>query len=191
MSVLKVSAEEAPISILPYVIQDSKESPQKRSELAFSYSKFGFLGEDAMFFGFPWGSFEMIFGFGQFQLSGENFYQLNAGGHYYPASYQFGRFQWRPFGAGAYAMYADADSQYFLTSPDIYPYPNYYEQTALRMAFSLATSLRTIAFKRRVEFIYQANLIDTGVVVIFNNPSDLFIDFWSSGIMFKMDLEEL
>lgn len=77
-------------------------------------------------------------------------------------------------------MYAMNDKKYFLRSPGKYPYPEYYDETALRYGLEFGTTLTFMP--SRLAIGYRVRIFDNGVIAAFNKNNRDLQYYISSGL---------
>ncbi|WII73240.1 hypothetical protein QJS83_05080 [Bdellovibrio sp. 22V] len=116
---------------------------------------------------------------GGYPIDDETFYQANFVYRYSRWNSPVGHDMWRPLQFGFFMVYALNSDKYFLESPDKYPYPDYYDFTALRYGAEFGT---TYTFMRsRIGLAYRIRIFDNGVIAIFNNTNRDLQYYISSG----------
>lgn len=147
----------------------------------------GFLGEQAYGLGYEFNSRHYAeVTVGKYSVEGEDNHQLNIG-----YTYSWWHVPWlhgisKIFCPGLYALTALGRDEYFLASPDKYPYPEYYDQTAVRFGLTLAFSHLFLWENGGLELVYQVMMLDHGLIAKYNNPNEGLEDFISSGVMLRM-----
>ncbi|WP_373998079.1 hypothetical protein [Bdellovibrio bacteriovorus] len=117
---------------------------------------------------------------GGYPIDDEVFYQANLVYRYSRWNTPVREDVWRPLQFGFFLVYALNSDKYFLESPDKYPYPDYYDFTALRYGAEFGT---TYTFMRsRIGISYRIRIFDNGVIAIFNNNNRDLQYYISSGL---------
>lgn len=69
---------------------------------------------------------------------------------------------------------------YFMTSPDKYPYEQYYDETALRYGLEFGS---TMTFKDyNFAVAYRLRILDSGLIAVYNNKNRDLQYYISSGV---------
>lgn len=141
----------------------------------------GFYGQYSLGLSYEWNPRHAVdYSIGTYQIDLENYYQSNLGYRYSHWQIPFYGNDWRPLQFGAFLVYAMNQQRYFLKSPGKYPYPEYYDETALRYGLEFSS---TITFKpSRIGLGYHFRIFDNGVIATFNNSARNLQYYSSSGI---------
>lgn len=140
----------------------------------------GFLGFVAAGASYEWSPEHAVdLSLGAYPIGDDTFYQTNF-------VYRYSRWNspvqddvWRPLQFGFFMVYSLDSERYFIDSPDKYPYPKYYDFTALRYGLEFGT---TYTFKpSRIGIAYRIRIFDNGVIAIFNNSRRDLQYYVSSG----------
>ncbi|UYL10462.1 hypothetical protein B9G69_007700 [Bdellovibrio sp. SKB1291214] len=141
----------------------------------------GFMGTMALGGSYEWLPEHAVnFSVGGYHIDKEIFYQSNL-------SYRYSRWNtgvrgnlWRPLQFGVFASYALNQDRFFLKSPDKYPSPGYYDETALRYGLELASTMTFMPSHFAIG--YHLRIFDTGIIAMFNNDNKDIQYYISSGI---------
>ncbi len=141
----------------------------------------GFFGQYSLGLSYEWTPQHALdCTLGTYQIELENYYQSNVAYRYSRWQIPFYGHDWRPIQFGAFLVYAMNQDKYFLKSPEKYPYPEYYDETALRYGLEFSS---TITFKpSRVGFGYHFRIFDNGVIASFNSSARNLQYYSSSGL---------
>lgn len=103
------------------------------------------------------------------------------------AAYRYSRWNtkvfgndWRPLQLGVFAVYALNNERFFIKSPDKYPYPDYYDETAIRYGAEFGTTFTFMP--SRIGIGYHIRIFDNGIIAMFNNSNRDIQYYISSGI---------
>ncbi|KHD86999.1 MAG: hypothetical protein OM95_16895 [Bdellovibrio sp. ArHS] len=117
---------------------------------------------------------------GGYSVDDEILYQANFIYRYSRWNTSVGPDVWRPLQFGFFLVYALNSDRYFIESPDKYPYPEYYDFTALRYGFEFGT---TYTFMRtHIGLAYHLRIFDNGAIAVFNNSNRDLQYYISSGV---------
>jgi hypothetical protein len=145
------------------------------------FERAGFLGKYALGASYEWTPEHAIdYLLGVYQIEGENFYQSNLIYRYSRWNVPFYSNSWRPVQFGLFLVYAMNQERYFMSSPGKYPYPAYYDETALRYGAEFSSTFTM--WPSGFAFGYHIRIFDNGLVAAFNNTSQDIQYYISSGI---------
>lgn len=155
--------------------------PSRAGDWRLMATRAGFYGQYSLGFSYEWAAHHAVdCSIGTYQIDLENYYQSNLGYRYSRWQIPFYGNDWRPLQFGAFLVYAMNQDKYFLRSPGKYPYPEYYDETALRYGLEFSS---TITFKpSRIGLGYHFRIFDNGVIASFNNSARNLQYYSSSGI---------
>jgi hypothetical protein len=140
----------------------------------------GFLGVAAAGFGYNiTENHQLEYTLGTYPIAEKNYYQSNFIYRYSHWNTPVEGHMWKPIQIGFFIVYAMNSEKYFITSPDKYPYPKYYDETALRYGVELGSSF-TFAVTR-IGIGYYIRIFDNGLIAAFNNSNRDLQYYVSSG----------
>lgn len=116
---------------------------------------------------------------GTFLIGSEQFYQANIGYRYSRWNSPMKGDMWRPLQFGFFGVYALNNKRFFLKSPDKYPYPGYYDETAFRYGLEFGTTYTFMP--SRIAIGYRLRIFDNGIIATFNNNNRDIQYYISSG----------
>ncbi|MNS87702.1 hypothetical protein D3C72_1216530 [compost metagenome] len=149
----------------------------------------GFLGERALGLGYqfnPRHRFEASVG--TYNVENDEHRQLNLGYTYSPFSINSRLGETKIFSPGVYTLFTRGHDLYFSSSPDHYPYKDYYDPNGVRFGLSMAFSHVVHWTNTALELVYQVMALDQGVIAAYNNSEDIdeLEYFMSSGLMLRV-----
>lgn len=120
---------------------------------------------------------------GVYQIDNEDFYQSNFIYRYSRWNVPFYGSTWRPIQFGFFMVYAMNQDKYFLNSPSKYPYPGYYDETALRYGAEFSSTFTY--WPTGIAIGYHIRVFDNGLIAAFNNSNRDLQYYMSSGVSFQ------
>jgi hypothetical protein len=143
--------------------------------------KAGFMGALALGAGYDWSPDHATdFSLGGYRISDNTYYQANFSYRYSPWQIPYLINTWQPLHVGFFMVYALNGNRYFLSSPEKYPTPGYYDQTALRYGLELGSTY--IFTSKNFSVGYRLRVFDTGLIAAYNNTDSGLTYSVSSGL---------
>ncbi|WP_235046187.1 hypothetical protein [Bdellovibrio bacteriovorus] len=140
----------------------------------------GFMGTVAAGVSYEWEPEHAVdFSVGAYPLDDQTYYQTNFVYRYSRWNSPVGEDMWRPLQFGFFTAYSLDQDHYFMKSPDKYPYPEYYDWTALRYGLEFGTTYTFMP--SRIGLAYRIRIFDNGVIALFNNSNRDLQYYVSSG----------
>ena len=90
---------------------------------------------------------------------------------------------WRPLQFGFFTVRSWDGRNYFLTSPEKYPYEQYYDETALRYGAEFGSTFTFTDY--HIGISYSLRILDSGFIALYNNKSRDLRYYISSGLSFQ------
>jgi hypothetical protein len=129
--------------------------------------------------------FSLEFGLGRYQIDGRNFWQSNIAYRYAIWKFNYEQIVWTPLQPGLFLVASLDREKYFVESSPRYPYPNYYDQTAVRGGLELGTKL---AWKNSpTTLVVYLRMIDGAILALYNTSKNEFQYYLASGVSLQYD----
>lgn len=141
----------------------------------------GFFGSAYVGAAYEWNSSHQVEGtLGWYTNSKRSGPQINLAYRYAVWNIPWKNKIWKPASIGFNTIYAVDRDNFFIESPKKFPSDGYYEQTALRAALELGSSM--IFLETNLELIYYLRFLDNGLIAFYNNNRRDLQYYTSSGI---------
>ncbi len=140
----------------------------------------GFFGKYSLGASYEWNQTQAVdLLIGTYEVADASYYQANFAYRYSRWEVPFYEHNWRPIQFGGFIVTSLDNGRFFITSPSKYPYPEYYDETALRWGAELGS---TFTFKNRFAIGYCLRIFDNGLIAIYNNSNRDLQYYISSGL---------
>lgn len=123
------------------------------------------------------------FSLGVYSESHDSHAQANIAYRYNRWHYTWWNKTWSPLQLGVFAVRSRDRKSYFIKSPDIYPYAEYYDETLMRLGIEFGSVLTF--WSTGVEVAYHLRVLDTAVVALYNNANKDLQYYISSGLALR------
>lgn len=156
-------------------------SVNAQAEVRLMFQRSGFVGKYALGASYEFNPKHAVdYLLGVYQIEDEDFYQSNLMYRYSRWNVPFYSNSWRPIQFGFFMVYAMNQDKYFLKSPGKYPYPKYYDETALRYGAEFSSTFTM--WPSGIAIGYHLRVFDNGIIAAFNNRNRDLQYYTSSGI---------
>jgi hypothetical protein len=156
-------------------------SVSAQAEVRILFEKSGFIGKYALGASYEFSPEHAVdYLIGVYQIESEDFYQSNLIYRYSRWNVPFYGNTWRPIQFGLFMVYAMNQDKYFMRSPGKYPYPGYYDETALRYGAEFSSTFTMWPSGFAVG--YHVRIFDNGIIAAFNNSNRELQYYISSGL---------
>lgn len=140
----------------------------------------GFFGKYSLGVSYEWNNTQATdLLIGTYEVADKNYYQANFAYRYSRWEVPFYGHSWRPVQLGGFIVASLDNGRFFVTSPSKYPYPEYYDETAVRWGAELGS---TFTFKSRFAIGYRLRIFDNGLIALYNNTNRDLQYYISSGL---------
>jgi hypothetical protein len=155
--------------------------PAARAQWGLVYQEHGYMGETAVGGIYSWNDQHSVeLSLGRYFSGGNENHQINFGYRWSPWKVQISKLRWAPVQVGVFALATLNEKEYFTESPTVFPSEDYYDQTAVRTALQLSSTLYFAGGQAAV--VYHLSILENGLIAMYNNNWQNLKYFWSSGL---------